>query len=160
MPYFYNTSTQQNTNGTANTDTLLAEIHSAAATQRIRCSRLQGGCYLTPTDNQYRLRLGFLTTLGTFAAGTAITPKPNPPDAVAANGGASSLPTIGTGVFGAVPNVTLAANIRNGFLWVALSEDEKIEMIGASPALNANLIVNSQATVASVPVQLAFTHQE
>ena len=158
--FFYVSSTQQSTNGTANTDTLLAAIQTVAASHRARCVRLQGGCYLSPTDNQYRLRLGFLTTVGTYAAGTAITPKPNPPDGTAANVTASSLPTLGTGVFGAVPNVSLAANLRNGFLWVALSDDEKIEMVGAGPALNATLVLNSQATVASVPVTFAITHSE
>ena len=158
--YFYTTSTQQSTNATANTDTLLAAIQTVAASHRARCVRLQGGCYLSPTDNQYRLRLGFLTTLGTYAAGTAITPKPNPPDGVAANVTASSLPTIGTGVFGVVPNVNLAANLRNGFLWVALTDDEKIEFVGAGPALNATLIVNSQATVATVPVTFSIVHTE
>ena len=158
--FFYSTSSQQNTNGTANTDTLLAAIQTVAASHRARAVRLQGGCYLSPTDNQYRLRLGFLTTVGTYAAGTAITPKPNPPDATAANVTASSLPTLGTGVFGAVPPVTLAANLRNGFLWAALTDDEKLEMVGAGPALNATLILMSQATVASVPIQFALSHTE
>lgn len=157
--YFYTTSTQQNTNGTANTDTLLAAIQTVAASHRARLVRFQGGCYVAPTDNNYRLRVGYLTTLGTYAAGTAITPTPN--DLVgAANVTASSLPTLGTGVFGAVPPINLAANIRNGFLWVALQEDEKIGMNGAGPSLTATLIVNSQATVASVPVNFKLVHQE
>lgn len=157
--YFYTTSTQQNTNGTANTDTLLAAIQTVAAAHRARLVRFQGGCYVAPTDNNYRLRVGYLTTLGTYAAGTAITPTPN--DLVgAANVTASSLPTLGTGVFGVVPPINLAANIRNGFLWVALQEDEKIGMNGAGPSLTATLIVNSQATVASVPVNFKLVHQE
>lgn len=157
--YFYTTSTQQNTNATANTDTLLAAIQTVAASHRARLVRFQGGCYLSPTDNNYRLRVGYLTTLGTYAAGTAITPTPN--DLVgAANVTASSLPTLGTGVFGAVPPINLAANIRNGFLWVALQEDEKVGMNGAGPSTTATLIVNSQATVASVPINFKLVHQE
>ncbi len=158
--FFYTSSTQQNTNAAANTDTLLAAIQTVAASHRARLVRFQGGCYLSPTDNNWRLRVGFLTTLGTFAAGTAITPTASEPNAPAANVTASSLPTLGTGVFGAVPPINIAANIRNGFLWAALQEDEKIGMNGAGPGLTATLVVNSQATVASVPVNFKVVHQE
>jgi hypothetical protein len=158
--YFYTTSTQQNTNGTANTDTLLAAIQTVAASHRARLVRFQGGCYVAPTDNNFRLRVGFLTTLGTYAAGGAITPTPSDSGAPAANVTASSLPTLGTGVFGAVPPINIAANIRNGFLWAALQEDEKIGMNGAGPSLTASLIVNSQATVSSIPVNFKLVHQE
>jgi hypothetical protein len=34
MPYYYSVVSQQNTNGSANTDTFLANIHGAAAGQR------------------------------------------------------------------------------------------------------------------------------
>ncbi len=53
MPFMYAATSQQNTNATANTDTLLADLKTASANAGLRAylQKLQCGSYVTPADN-------------------------------------------------------------------------------------------------------------
>ena len=63
MSYFYQSATQQNSNASANTDTYLMNIKTAAASMRATIQKLQAGSYATPADNAIRLRLHRTSTL-------------------------------------------------------------------------------------------------
>ena len=119
MPFYYAVSSQQNTNATANTDTLLADLKTASANAGLRAyvQKLQAGSYATPADNAIRLRLHRLTSLGTYASGTSVTPAQLVPDAPAAASLASTLPSLGTGALNAVPAIQLGVqSARNGIV--------------------------------------------
>ena len=156
---FYAVNTQQNTNASANTDTLLAGLATIAGL-RARCVKLQAGNFSNAIDNQIRLQLRRLATVGSFSAGGAITPQPKEPDAPAAFSTASSLPTLGTGTLAAVSAAQIAYNTRGTGMWAAFVDDEKIGMQGAASAVNGNLLVDSQASGATVAVPLDLTVQE
>ena len=157
--YFYAINTQQNTNATPSTDTLLLGLATIAGL-RVRVVKMQAGNFSNAIDNQIRLQLRRLATVGSYAAGSAITPQPKEPDGVAAFGTASSLPTLGTGTLAAVSAAQIAYNTRGTGLWAAFVDDEKIGMQGAASAVNGNLVVDSQATGATVAVPLDVTTQE
>lgn len=162
MPYMYAVSSQQNTNASANTDTLLADLKTASANAGLRAyiQKLQAGSYATPADNAIRLRLHRLTTVGTYASGTAVTAAPLVPDAPAAASLSSTLPTLGTGVLNAVPAIQLAFNQRGTGLWAAFTADEAIGISGANNAANGIAILDSQATGVSVPVNFKIIFSE
>lgn len=157
--YFYATNTQQSSNASANTDTLLLGLATIAGL-RARIVKLQAGNFSNAIDNQIRLQLRRLATVGSFAAGGAITPQPKEPDAPAANGTASSLPTLGTGTLAAVSAAQIAYNTRGTGLWAAFVDDEKIGMQGAASGVNGNVLVDSQASGSSVAIPLDVTTQE
>jgi hypothetical protein len=160
MSYYYASATQQTTNATANTDTLLADIKTNAAGHRAYVQKLQAGVFTNAIDNQVRLRIHRLTSLGTYASGTALTPQPAVADAPAANALASTLPTLGTGVLATVPAVQLAFNTRGTGLWAAFTPDEAVGMVGASTGVNSLLVLDSQAIGASVAVAFKLFHSE
>ena len=162
MAYYYSAASQQNTNGTANTDTLLADLKTASANAGLRAyiQKLIVGTYTTPADNQVRLRLQRLSSLGTYASGTAVTPIPLIPDAPAAASLASTLPTLGTGTFNAVPLVQLAYNQRGTAMWAAFNADETVGVSGANNAANGIAVLNSQASAATVPVTFELIFSE
>ncbi len=155
--YYYADSDQENTNGSANTDTLLNRL-AAVAGLRLQIRKLQLGVFAAPTDNNIRIQLRRTTTL-IQTTGTGITPNPNQIDAPAATGKFSSLPTLGTGVLNAVASVQLAYNMRGTAMWAAFIEDETISLVGAT-APNAEIAVDSQASVATVPVTVFLQHSE
>lgn len=159
MAYYYGTASQQNTNAVANTDTLLAQLRTAAAGARAYLRKLEAGTYVTPADNAVRLQLQGLDVLGTFADGGAITPSPLVGDAPTANALAFTLPTLGTGTLEPVPRVQLAFNQRGRALWAAFVEDEAIGLVGAAVP-NQHIILNSQSTGVSVPVGFTLIHSE
>ena len=162
MPFMYAVSSQQNTNAAANTDTLLADLKTASANAGLRAyiQKLQAGSYATPADNAIRLRLHRLTTIGTYASGTAVTAAPLVPDAPAAASLASTLPTLGTGVLNAVPAIQIAFNQRGTGLWAAFTVDEAIGISGANNAANGIAILDSQSTGTSVPVNFKIIFSE
>ena len=155
--YYYTDSDQENTNGSANTDTLLDRI-AAVAGLRLQVRKLQLGVFAAPTDNNVRIQLRRTSTL-IQTTGTTITPQPNQVDAPAATGKFSSLPTQGTGVLTAVAQVQLAYNMRGTAMWAAFIEDETMSLLGAT-APNAEMAIDSQASVASVPVTIFMQHSE
>lgn len=154
MPYYYGTATQQNTNASANTDTLLMNITGIAgfrgAIQKLIC-----GTYVTPADNAVRLQLRRTTALNT--AGSAIVPNPMAGDSPAASAVLTTLPTAGT--LAAVPVIQLAFNQRGTAMWAAFNPDEGITVTGAAAA-NGQVVVDSQSTGTSVPVSLTLVHSE
>lgn len=158
--YMYGTNSQQNTNASANTDTLLANLATAAAGHRAYVRKLQAGNMSNAIDNQVRLQLRRLATLGTYAAGTAIVPQPKVADAPAANATASSLPTLGTGTLAAVSAAQIAYNTRGTGLWAPFVEDEAIGLVGIATAANGQLVLDSQASGATVAVPFDITHSE
>lgn len=162
MPFMYAVSSQQNTNATANTDTLLADLKTASANAGLRAyiQKLQAGSYATPADNAIRLRLHRLTAVGTYASGTSVTPAPLVPDAPAAASLGSTLPTLGTGTLNAVPAIQLAFNQRGTGLWAAFTVDEAIGISGSNAAVNGITILDSQATGTSVPVNFKIIFSE
>jgi hypothetical protein len=158
MAYFYQSATQQNSNATANTDTYLMNIKTAAASMRLTVQKLQAGSYATPADNGIRLRLHRTSTL--LTAGTAFTPNPMLTDAPAANATVTTLPT--SGAIQANPVVQLAFNQRGTGLWAAFVADEGIGAVGttASATTSAELVIDSQSTGTSVPINTALLHTE
>lgn len=162
MPFMYSAASQQNTNAAANTDTLLADLKTASANAGLRAyiQKLQVGSYVTPADNALRIRLQRLATLGTYASGTALTPSPLVPDAPASASLSSTLPTLGTGTFNAVPMVQLAFNQRGTGLWAAFTVDEAVGIAGSNGAVNGIAILNSQSTGTSVPVNYKIIFSE
>src|SRR5215831_105434 len=145
MPFMYAASSQQNTNASANTDTLLADLKTASANAGLRSylQKLQVGSYATPADNALRIRLQRLATVGTYASGTAPTP-----------------PTLGTGTFNAVPLLQLAFNQRGTGLWAAFTADEAVGISGSNAAVNGIMVLNSQSTGTSVPVNYKMIFSE
>ena len=162
MPFYYAVSSQQNTNATANTDTLLADLKTASANAGLRAyvQKLQAGSYATPADNAIRLRLHRLTSLGTYASGTSVTPAQLVPDAPAAASLASTLPSLGTGALNAVPAIQLAFNQRGTGLWAAFTVDEAIGISGANTGVNGLVVLDSQSTGTSVPVNFKIIFSE
>ncbi len=161
MAYFYTSATQQNSNGSANTDTYLMNIKTAAASHRLTVQKLQCGAYATPADNAIRLRLHRTSTL--LTAGTAFTPNPQLTDAPAANATVTTLPTAGaSGALQASPVIQLAFNQRGTGLWAAFVMDEGIGAVGttASVTTSAELVIDSQSTGTSVPINTAMLHSE
>jgi hypothetical protein len=160
--YYYSSASQQNTNGTANTDLALGDLKTASATAGLRAyiRKLIAGTYTTPADNQVRLRLQRINSVGTYASGSALTPLPLVPDAPAAASLASTLPTIGTATYLAVPSVQLAYNQRGTAMWAAFDADEGVGLVGSNAAANGIAVLNSQATAASVPVTYEMIHGE
>jgi hypothetical protein len=162
MPFIYSASSQQNTNGTANTDTLLADLKTASATAGLRAyiDKLQVGSYVTPADNALRIRLQRLATIGTYASGTALVGIPLVTDAPAAASLSSTLPTLGSATFNLVPLVQLAFNQRGTGLWAAFTQDEAVGISGSNAAIGGIAILNSQSTGVSVPVNYKIIFHE
>ena len=158
MSYFYQSATQQNSNASANTDTYLMNIKTAAASMRATIQKLQAGSYATPADNAIRLRLHRTSTL--LTAGTSFTPNPMLTDAPAANATVTTLPT--SGALQANPVVQLAFNQRGTGLWAAFVADEGIGIVGTttSATTSAELVIDSQSTGTSVPINTALLHVE
>lgn len=157
MPYYYGTATQQSSNASANTDTLLIEIHSIAG-QRAALQKIMGGSYVAPADNAIRLRL-HRTGTALLSAGTGIVPNPHAVDGAAALAVATTLPTIGSSVLAVVPTIQLAFNQRGTAMWAAFNADEAITIVGATFP-NAQLVVDSQSTGLAVPINVGLIHQE
>src|SRR5258708_22071359 len=128
--YMYGTNSQQNSNAVANTDTLLANLATAAAAHRAYVRKLQAENMSNAIDNQIRLQLRRLATVGTYAAGAAVTPQPKVADAPVANATASTLPTLGTGTLAAISAALIAYNTRGSGLWAPFVEDEAIGLVG------------------------------
>jgi hypothetical protein len=162
MPFMYSAASQQNTNASANTDTLLADLKTASANAGLRAylQKLQCGSYVTPADNAIRLRLNRLATVGTYASGASLTPTPLVPDAPASASLASTLPTLGTGTFNAVPLVQLAFNQRGTGLWAAFTADEAVGISGSNAAANGIMVLDSQSTGTTVPVNYKMIFSE
>ena len=162
MPFMYAATSQQNTNASANTDTLLADLKTASANAGLRAylQKLQVGSYATPADNALRIRLQRLATLGTYASGASLTAVPLVPDAPAAASLASTLPTLGTGTFNAVPLLQLAFNQRGTGLWAAFTADKAVGISGSNGAVNGIMVLNSQSTGTSVPVNYKIIFSE
>ena len=158
----YSASSQQNTNASANTDTLLADLKTASANAGLRAyiQKLQVGSYVTPADNALRIRLQRLATVGTYASGTGLTPSPLVADAPAAASVSSTLPTLGSGSFNAVPLIQLAFNQRGTGLWAAFTADEAVGISGSNAAVGGIAILNSQSTGTSVPVNYKIIFSE
>lgn len=156
--YYYSCTDQANTNGSANTDTLLEDIRSIAGL-RTQIRKLQLGVFAAPTDNNVRIRLQRTTTI-VQTSGTYTAPKQNQVDAPApATLWQTGTITLGTGVLAATAMVSLSYNMRGTAMWAAFIEDETISITGAT-APNGELVVNSQASVASVPVTVFFQFSE
>jgi hypothetical protein len=162
MPFMYSAASQQNTNATPNTDTLLADLKTASANAGLRAylQKLQCGSYVTPADNAIRLRMNRLATVGTYASGTGLTPTPLVPDAPAAASLSSTLPILGTGTFNAVPLLQLAFNQRGTGLWAAFTADEAVGISGSNAAANGIMVLDSQSTGATVPVNYKMIFSE
>jgi hypothetical protein len=162
MPFMYSASSQQNTNGTANTDTVLADIKTASANAGLRAyiQKLQVGSYVTPADNALRIRLQRLATVGTYASGGALVASPLVSDSPAAATLNSTLPTLGTATLNAVPLVQLAFNQRGTGLWAAFTADEAVGLSGTNAGINGIAILNSQSTGVSVPVNYKIIFSE
>src|SRR5437899_3960960 len=162
MPFYYAVASQQNTKGTPNTDTLLADLKTASANAGLRAylQKLQAGSYTTPADNAIRLRIHRLTAIGTYTSGSGFTAAPLVPDAPAAASLASTLPTLGTGTLNTTPAVQLAFNERGTGLWAAFTVDEAVGIAGSNAGVNGIIILDSQATAASVPVNFKMIFSE
>lgn len=162
MPFYYSVASQQNTNGSPNTDTLLADLKTASANAGLRAylQKLQAGSYTTPADNAIRLRIHRLTAIGTYTSGSSFTPAPVVPDAPAAASLASTLPTLGTGTINATPAVQIAFNQRGTGLWAAFTADEAVGISGSNAGVNGILVLDSQASAATVPVNFKLIFSE
>jgi hypothetical protein len=156
--YYYSITDQANTNGSANTDTLLEDLRAIAGL-RTQVRKLQLGVFAAPTDNNVRIRLQRTTTI-VQTSGTYTAPNKNQVDAPSASTlWQTGTITLGTGVLAATAMVSLAYNMRGTAMWAAFIEDETISIIGAT-APNGELVVNSQASVASVPVNVTLMFSE
>jgi len=156
--YYYSYADQANTNGTASTDTLIALFRSIAGL-RTQFRKLQLGVFAAPTDNNVRVQLRRTTTL-VQTTGSQYTASPTQADAPAAstlvrNGSI----TVGTGALATNPLVQLAYNMRGTAMWAAFIEDETISITGAT-APNGELVIDTQASVASVPVTVTSLFSE
>jgi hypothetical protein len=72
----------------------------------------------------------------------------------------STLPTLGTGTLNAVPLLQLAFNQRGTGLWAACTPDEGIGISGSNGAVNGIMVLNSQSTGTSVPVNYKMIFSE
>lgn len=156
MAYYYSTGTQQNTNASANTDTLLMDIRAIAGL-RAYLQKVTVGNMSTTTPNDFQVRIRVQRTTALSSAGGAIIPTPHVSDVVAAVAVPTTLPTGGT--LNAVPPVQISINGRGGSMWAAFNLDEALGMVGAT-APNSQLVINSQAGGTSMPVVLTLTHSE
>lgn len=156
--YYYSATDQATTNGTASTDTLLEDFRAIAGL-RTQIRKLQLGVFAAPTDNNVRIQLRRTTTL-VQTTGSAATPQPNQADApAAATIWRNGTITLGTGVLNAISQVQLAYNMRGTAMWAAFIEDETISILGAT-APNGEVVIDSQASVASVPVSITMMFSE
>lgn len=156
MPFYYSTSTQQNSNASANTDSYTMDFSGIAGLRAV-IQKLIAGSYATPADNAIRLRLTNSTTL--LTAGTGITPQPMTPDAPAASAVVTTVPAIGAGVLAAVPKIQLAFNQRGTAMWAAFNADEGVAVKGAT-APNAELVLVNQCTGTSIAINANVVHSE
>lgn len=156
MPFYYSSSTQQNSNGTANTDSYTLDFSGIAGLRAV-VQKLMAGSYVTPADNAIRLRLTNTTTL--FTGGAGLTPQPMTPDAPACAAVVTTVPTIGGGVLATVPKIQLAFNQRGTAMWAAFNADEGVGVKGAT-APNAELVLVNQSTGISVPINANVIHSE
>jgi hypothetical protein len=156
MGYYYGSSTQQNTHGTANTNLPLVNIHAIAGL-RAALRRIIAGTYTSGVNGDNQVRLQLLRTTTLLTAGTPIVAANHQPDGPAALSVITTLPTVGA--FAAVSPVQLAYNQRGTATWFALVEDEAVQFIG-STAPNSELVIQSQANAATVPVTITLTHSE
>lgn len=156
--YYYAYTDQITTNGTANTDTL-GTIFRTIAGLRTQLRKLQLGVYAAPTDNNVRIQLRRTTTL-VQTTGSAYTAGPTQVDAPAhstlVRNGAI---TLGTGVLATNAMVQLAYNMRGTAMWAAFIEDETISILGAT-APNGEIVIDTQASVASVPATVTAMFSE
>ena len=134
-------------------------LKTTASGQRAVVQKLWAGSYVTPADNSIRLRLARVSTAN-LSAGSAIVPNPNIPDAPASNITATTLPTIGSGVLSSVYPVQLAFNQRGTAMWAAFNPDEGIGIVGPSPNGNNELVLDSQSTGTTIPVNFQTMHSE
>lgn len=159
MPYYYGTASQQTSNGTANTDTLLMNLKTTASGARAVLQKVMGGSYVTPADNAIRLRV-HRVSVANLSSGSAIVANPMIADAPASNSTLTTLPTIGSGVLSAVPPIQLAFNQRGTAMWAAFNPDEGVGIVGPSPNGNNEIVLDSQCTGTSVPINFEFIHSE
>jgi hypothetical protein len=89
-----------------------------------------------------------------------VTPAQLVPDAPAAASLASTLPSLGTGALSAVPAIQLAFNQRGTGLWAAFTVDEAIGISGANTSVNGLVVLDSQSTGTSVPVNFKIIFSE
>lgn len=156
--YYYSYTDQANTNGSANTDTLIT-IFRTLAGLHTQIRKLQLGVFAAPTDNNVRIQLRRTTTL-VQTTGSAYTPSPNQVDAPAASTVIrNGVITLGTGVLATNAMVQLAYNMRGTAMWAAFIEDETISIIGTT-APNGEIVVDTQASVATVPVNVTAMFSE
>lgn len=156
--YYYSCTDQATTNGSANTDTLLEDLRTIAGA-RAQLRKLQLGVFAAPTDNNVRIQLRRTTTL-VQTSGTVTAANPNQVDAPAASTiWRTGTVTLGTGVLSATAMVQLAYNMRGTAMWAAFIEDETISILGAT-APNGELVIDSQASVAAVPVNITMMFSE
>jgi hypothetical protein len=150
--YYYSFTDQATTNGSANTDTLLEDFRAIAGL-RSQFRKLQLGVFAAPTDNNVRIRLQ-RTTTAVQTTGTGTTPSPNQVEAPACSTiWRTGTITLGTGVLAATAMVSLSYNMRGTAMWAAFIEDETISIAGTA-ATSTEIVINSQASVASVPVTI------
>lgn len=159
MPYYYSSASQQNSNGSANIDTLLQNFKTTAAGQRAVIQKIQAGSYASPADNAIRLRLQRVATTAALTGGGAFTPQPNNADSPAALITTTTLPTLGTSVLGANPVVQMAFNQRGTAIWAALNPDEGVGIVGSTVG-NQEVVLNSQSTGTTIPINYDVKHSE
>lgn len=152
--FYYGAATQQSTNGTANTDTSLANL-VAIAGLRAALKKLMLGTYVVPADNAVRIQVRRSSALTT--PGTTLPTIPAVADAPAASSLPTTLPTAGT--ITATPVVQSAFNQRGTAMWAAFNEDEAIGVKGAT-APNGEIVFVSQSTGISVPVSISMMFSE
>lgn len=158
--YYYSCTDQANTNGSANTDTLLERWKISTAGVRAQIRKLQLGVFAAPTDNNVRIQLRRVTTT-VQTTGTGTTPLPMQGDntIAATTVWSTGTITLGTGALQATATVQLAYNMRGTAMWAAFIEDETISIAGATTT-NNEIVLDSQASVASVPVNMTLLFSE
>lgn len=158
--YYYACADQNTTNGSANTDTLLEKWKIATAGARAQIRKLQLGVFAAPTDNNVRIQLRRVTTTVQTNATTS-TPLPMQGDNTIASltSWYNGTITLGTGALQATAVVQLAYNMRGTAMWAAFIEDETISIAGATTT-NNEIVLDSQASVASVPVNMTLLFSE
>lgn len=154
MPYYFGTSYNANTNGTANTNTSSLSYLGLAGL-RYNLQKIMAGSYVTPADNSLWIRANRTSVLST--SGSAITPSKMAADGPAAACVCNSGVTLGTLI--AVPNLQLAFNQRGTAMWAAFNADEAITGVGAT-ASNAEIAILNQCTGTSVNLNVTGIHSE
>lgn len=154
MPYYFGTTMNASSNGTANTNSSSFSYLGATGLRYV-LQKLICGSYATPADNSVWIRVMRTSVLST--SGSAITPAQMMPDGGAAACSVKTGVTLGTLV--AVPNIQLAFNQRGTAMWAAFNADEGIAGLGAT-ASNAELAVVNQCTGTSVNVNVTGVHSE